>query len=80
MCNIEGLEGLDGALSSGAEGIGLFRTEFLALQNFGDEENKARIYEEVARRAFELLHERLTKNSIPRRLCVVPRVIRRESV
>ncbi len=50
MCNIEGLEGLDGALSSGAEGIGLFRTEFLALQNFGDEENKARIYEEVARR------------------------------
>lgn len=36
--------------------------------------------EEVARRAFELLHERLTKNSIPRRLCVVPRVIRRESV
>ena len=50
MCNIEGLEGLDGALSSGAEGIGLFRTEFLALQNFGDEEKKARIYEEVARR------------------------------
>lgn len=50
MCNIEGLEGLDGVLSSGAEGIGLFRTEFLALQNFGDEENKARIYEEVARR------------------------------
>ena len=29
MCNIEGVEGIDGAISSGAEGIGLFRTEFL---------------------------------------------------
>ncbi len=51
MCNIEGLEGIDGAISAGAEGIGLFRTEFLALQDFGgDEEKKAGIYEEAARK------------------------------
>lgn len=39
MCNVEGLEGIDGAIAAGAEGIGLFRTEFLVLHGFhGDDE------------------------------------------
>lgn len=50
MCNIEGLDGIDGAIAAGAEGVGLFRTEFLMLQDFnGDEDKKAHIYEESAR-------------------------------
>ena len=50
FCNIEGVDGLDGVIKSGAEGIGLFRTEFLFLQKdlFSDEERKARIYDKVA--------------------------------
>lgn len=50
FCNIEGVEGLDGVIESGAEGIGLFRTEFLFLQKdlFSDEEKKAEIYSRVA--------------------------------
>ena len=51
MCNIEGNEGIDGAVAAGAEGIGLFRTEFLVLQNLhGDGEEQSLIYEEAARR------------------------------
>ena len=48
--NIEGLDGLDGVLKSGAEGIGLFRTEFLFLQKdlFPNEQERAEIYKKVA--------------------------------
>ena len=50
-CNIEGIEALNGVILSGAEGIGLFRTEFLALHKelFSDEEKRSRIYSETAR-------------------------------
>jgi len=51
MCNIEGLDGIDGVIKSESEGIGLFRTEFLFLQKelFFDEDRKAEIYREVAK-------------------------------
>ncbi len=48
MCNIEGLEGIEGAVAAGAEGVGLFRTEFLVLKDNEDRE-KDHIYEEAAR-------------------------------
>ena len=48
MCNIEGLEGIEGAVAAGAEGVGLFRTEFLVLKGNEDRE-KDHIYEEAAR-------------------------------
>lgn len=50
LCNIEGIEAIPQAISAGAEGIGLFRTEFLALHKeiFSDEEKKASIYREAA--------------------------------
>ena len=48
MCNIEGLEGIEGAIAAGAEGVGLFRTEFLVLKDNEDRE-KDHIYEEAAR-------------------------------
>ena len=49
--NIEGMEAIPQAISAGAEGIGLFRTEFLALHKdlYTDEEKKASIYREVAK-------------------------------
>lgn len=50
MCNIEGTDGIDGAIAAGAEGIGLFRTEFLALKDFGSEESRAQVYAEAAER------------------------------
>ena len=52
MCNIEGLDGVDGAISSGAEGIGLFRTEFLALQKayLEDEGKMDHVYQEAVER------------------------------
>ena len=50
MCNIEGLEGIEGAIAAGAEGVGLFRTEFLVLHDVkGNGESQAGIYEEAAR-------------------------------
>ena len=55
MCNIEGVEGIDGAISSGAEGIGLFRTEFLALQKayFDDGDKMFHVYQEAVERMSE---------------------------
>ena len=52
MCNIEGLEGIDGAIASGSEGIGLFRTEFLALQSdyLENEEKMDHAYQEAVER------------------------------
>ncbi len=50
MCNIEGTDGIEGAIAAGAEGIGLFRTEFLALKDFGSEESRAAVYAEAAKR------------------------------
>ena len=45
MGNIEGIEGLDSLIRTGAEGIGLFRTEFLMmLQEYDDEEKRAAVY------------------------------------
>lgn len=50
FCNIEGIDGIASAISSGAEGIGLFRTEFLFLQKdlLLDESTKEEIYKKVA--------------------------------
>ena len=49
--NIEGIEGLDSLIRAGAEGIGLFRTEFLMmLPEYEDEEAKASVYREVVER------------------------------
>lgn len=55
MCNIEGVEGIDGAISSGAEGIGLFRTEFLALQKayLDDGDKMFHVYQEAVDRMSE---------------------------
>ena len=55
MCNIEGVEGIDGAISSGAEGIGLFRTEFLALQKsyLDDGDKMSHVYQEAVERMSE---------------------------
>ena len=55
MCNIEGVEGIDGAISSGAEGIGLFRTEFLALQKsyLDDGDKMYHVYQEAVERMSE---------------------------
>ncbi len=52
MCNIEGLEGIDGAIASGSEGIGLFRTEFLALQSdyLENGEKMDHVYQEAVER------------------------------
>jgi phosphotransferase system enzyme I (PtsI) len=50
--NIEGPEELDGVVESGAEGIGLFRSEFLYLSrdDVVSEEEQAQIYDQVAAR------------------------------
>ena len=55
LCNIEGVEGIDGAISSGAEGIGLFRTEFLALQKayLDDGDKMYHVYQEAVERMSE---------------------------
>ncbi|MBI5582625.1 MAG: phosphoenolpyruvate--protein phosphotransferase [Deltaproteobacteria bacterium] len=52
QANIELMEELDSALDSGAEGIGLFRTEFLYLSQKGlpDEQTLFENFREVARR------------------------------
>ena len=50
--NIEGSEEVDAVLEFGAEGIGLFRSEYLYLSKHRlvDEEEQAQVYEEVAAR------------------------------
>lgn len=49
-CNIEGTSGITKALEAGAEGIGLFRTEFLFMDrnNLPDEEEQYKAYKEAA--------------------------------
>ncbi|HYF83699.1 MAG TPA: phosphoenolpyruvate--protein phosphotransferase [Clostridia bacterium] len=49
-CNIEGTAGIKKALEAGAEGIGLFRTEFLFMDRskMPNEEEQFRVYREVA--------------------------------
>ncbi len=49
-CNIEGSAGIRKALEAGAEGIGLFRTEFLFMDRstMPDEEEQFRVYREAA--------------------------------
>jgi phosphotransferase system enzyme I (PtsI) len=49
-CNIEGMTGMKKALEAGAEGIGLFRTEFLFMDrgSMPDEEEQFREYKEAA--------------------------------
>ncbi len=50
LSNIEGLEGLDSAIAAGAEGIGLFRTEFLVLRDSDfDDGRKDSVYAEAAK-------------------------------
>ena len=48
--NIEWLEGVDDAISSGAENIGLFRTEFIAIKNdiLNSRDKKDEIYMDAA--------------------------------
>lgn len=50
--NIEWLEGVDDAISFGAENIGLFRTEFIAIKSdiLNSRDKKDEIYMEAARR------------------------------
>ena len=50
--NIEWLEDVENALSAGAENIGLFRTEFIAIKNdiLNSRDKKDEIYMEAARR------------------------------
>jgi len=52
--NIGGLNDLDLAARYGARGVGLFRTEILALstRGFPDEEEQVRVYRDVAQRVF----------------------------
>lgn len=49
-CNIEGTTGIKKALEAGAEGIGLFRTEFLFMDRstMPDEEEQYKAYKEAA--------------------------------
>jgi len=49
-CNIEGTGGIKKALEAGAEGVGLFRTEFLFMDrnSVPDEEEQFRAYREAA--------------------------------
>lgn len=55
FANIGSLAEAQKALETGAEGVGLFRTELLAVQGLPDEETQYAIYTEVA----ELLHRPL---------------------
>ena len=51
MGNIEGMEGIEAAIKAGADGIGLFRTEFLMMQpEYADEEKRNAIYRETVER------------------------------
>ena len=51
MGNIEGMEGIAAAIKAGADGIGLFRTEFLMMQpEYADEEKRNAIYRETVER------------------------------
>lgn len=50
FCNIGGISDLELGISNGAEGVGLFRTEFLYMEstNFPDEETQYVVYKEAA--------------------------------
>ena len=51
MGNMEGIEGIESLIKAGADGIGLFRTEFLMmLPEYQDEEKRASIYRETVDR------------------------------
>ena len=54
--NVEDLAGLELAIENGCEGVGLFRTEFLALQaeRYPDEESRAAVYDRVAQELKEI--------------------------
>ena len=54
--NVEDLSGLELAIENGAEGVGLFRTEFMALQaeKYPDEESRAAVYDSVAMKLKEI--------------------------
>ena len=54
--NVEDLSGLELAMENGAEGVGLFRTEFMALQadRYPTEESRAEVYERVAAKLKEI--------------------------
>ncbi len=49
LANVEGTSGVDELLNGGAEGVGLFRTEFLFLDKpvFPDEESQFKIYRDL---------------------------------
>lgn len=48
--NVEGLDGIEPTVSAAAEGIGLFRTEFLVLEKgFSSSDDREFVYEETAR-------------------------------
>ncbi len=50
FCNIGGISDLELGISNGAEGVGLFRTEFLYMErsDFPDEETQYKVYKEAA--------------------------------
>ncbi len=51
MGNIEGLDGIESLIKAGADGIGLFRTEFLMmLPDYADNEKRSAIYRETVER------------------------------
>ena len=51
MGNVEGVDGLDPLIRNGAEGVGLFRTEFMMmLPEYEEEEAKAAVYRETVER------------------------------
>lgn len=52
VCNIGNLEDLDIGLEGGAEGVGLFRTEFLYMEsdNFPSEEHQYEVYKKAAKK------------------------------
>ena len=54
--NVEDISGLEYAIENGAEGVGLFRTEFMALQaeKYPDEESRAAVYDSVASKLKEI--------------------------
>lgn len=52
VCNVGNLEDLEEGLKRGADGVGLFRTEFLYMENdhFPSEEEQFQVYQEAASR------------------------------
>ena len=51
MGNVEGIESIESLIRSGADGIGLFRTEFLMmLPEYNDKEKRAAVYRETVER------------------------------